>query len=71
MESLYEATEFVRTVERAQDLLVSVPEEIAYQNGWVSRERLLECAERYGKSEYGAHLRMVAEGGIYPERSYS
>ncbi|MST72326.1 glucose-1-phosphate thymidylyltransferase RfbA [Olsenella porci] len=66
MESLYEAGEFVRTVERAQDLPVSVPEEIAYENGWVSRERLLACAERYGKSDYGRHLRMVAEGGIVP-----
>ena len=68
MESLFEASQFVRTVERAQDLPVSVPEEIAYDNGWVTRERLLECAERYGKSDYGAHLRMVAEGGIAPSK---
>ena len=66
MESLFEASQFVRTVERAQDLPVSVPEEIAYENGWVSRETLLECAERYGKSDYGAHLRAVAEGRIAP-----
>lgn len=66
MESLFEASQFVRTVETAQDLPVSVPEEIAYENGWVSRERLLECAERYGKSNYGAHLRTVAEGKIAP-----
>ena len=67
MESLFEASQFVRTVETAQDLPVSVPEEIAYENGWVSRERLLECAERYGKSNYGAHLRTVAEGKIAPD----
>ena len=66
MESLFEASEFVRTVERAQDLPVSVPEEIAYENGWISRERLLECAERYGKSDYGAHLRQVAAGKVIP-----
>ena len=66
MESLFEASQFVRTVERAQDLPVSVPEEIAFENGWVTRERLLACAERYGKSDYGAHLRVVAEGGIAP-----
>ena len=66
MESLFEASQFVRTVERAQDLPVSVPEEIAYDNGWVSRERLLECAERYGKSDYGKHLREVAEGRLVP-----
>lgn len=66
MESLYEASQFVRTVEVAQDLPVSVPEEIAFENGWISRERLLECAERYGKSDYGRHLAMVARGGIAP-----
>ena len=66
MESLFEASQFVRTVQKAQDLPVSVPEEIAFENGWVSRERLLECADRYGKSDYGKHLRVVAEGGIVP-----
>ena len=66
MGSLFEASQFVRTVETAQDLPVSVPEEIAFENGWVSRERLLECAERYGKSDYGRHLRDVAEGRIVP-----
>ncbi|MBQ9005178.1 MAG: glucose-1-phosphate thymidylyltransferase RfbA [Atopobiaceae bacterium] len=71
MESLFEASEFVRTVERAQDLPVSVPEEIAFDNGWISRERLLECAERYGKSDYGAHLRDVAEGRVAPDRHFS
>jgi len=70
MESLFEASEFVRTVERAQDLPVSVPEEIAFDNGWISRERLLECAERYGKSDYGAHLRDVAEGRVAPDRHF-
>ena len=66
MESLFEASEFVRTVERAQGLPVSVPEEIAFENGWIGRDRLMECAERYGKSVYGAHLREVAEGRIVP-----
>ena len=68
MESLFEASQFVRTVERAQNLPVSVPEEIAYDNGWITKERLLECADRYGKSDYGTHLRVVAEGRIAPER---
>ena len=67
MESLYEAGEFVRTVECAQDLPVSVPEEIAYENGWITRDELLDAAERYGKSTYGQHLRVVAEGGIVPD----
>lgn len=64
MESLYEAGEFVRSVERAQDLPVSVPEEIAYENGWIGREELSDAAERYGKSVYGQHLKKVAAGEI-------
>ena len=67
MESLFEASQFVRTVETAQDLPVSVPEEIAYENGWIGRGRLLECAGRYGRSNYGRHLRIVAEGKIAPD----
>lgn len=64
MESLFEASEFVRAVERSQGLLVSVIEDIAYENSWISRDQLLEAANRYGKSEYGKHLLRVAEGKI-------
>ena len=64
MESLYEAGEFVRAVERSQDLPVCVPEEIAFENGWIGREELVSAAGRYGKSVYGQHLRRVAEGKI-------
>lgn len=64
MESLFEASEFVRAVERSQGLLVSVIEDIAFENGWISHEQLVEAADRYGKSEYGKHLRRVAEGRI-------
>lgn len=64
MESLFEASEFVRAVERSQGLLVSVVEDIAFENGWISHEQLVEAADRYGKSEYGKHLRRVAEGRI-------
>lgn len=71
MESLFEASQFVRTVEKAQDLPVSVPEEIAFENGWITRAHLFECAERYGKSSYGAHLRAVAEGKIVPSKKES
>lgn len=62
MESLHEASDFVRTVERAQDQPVSVPEEIAYENGWITREQLIEASEAYGKSVYGQHLKKVAAG---------
>lgn len=64
MESLYEASEFVRSVERAQDLPVSVPEEIAWENGWITTAELEEAAKAYGKSVYGQHLKKVAGGEI-------
>lgn len=67
MESLYEAGEFVRAVERSQDLPVCVPEEIAYENGWIDVTELLDAAERYGKSLYGRHLRNVAAGEFHKE----
>ena len=71
VESLYEASEFVRAVERSQGMPVSVLEEIAYDNGWIGRNELVEAAERYSKSEYGAHLRRVAEGRIIPRKDYT
>ena len=64
MDSLYEAGEFVRTVQRAQGLPIAVAEEIAYENGWITRDQLLEAAEKYGKSPYGQHLKSVAEDRI-------
>ena len=64
MESLYEAGEFVRSVERAQDLPVSVPEEIAWENGWIDTPALERAAASYGKSVYGRHLSKVADGEI-------
>ena len=71
MESLYEAGEFVRSVERAQDVPVSVLEEIAWENGWISTETLKECAKRYGKSVYGQHLKRVAEGQFVIRQEYA
>jgi glucose-1-phosphate thymidylyltransferase len=66
MESLFEASEFVRAVERSQGLSVSVIEEIAFHNGWISKDKLVEAAQKYGKSVYGQHLLKVAEGKIIP-----
>lgn len=68
MESLFEASEFVRAVERSQGMPVSVLEEIAFENGWIGREALLAAAERYSKSEYGKHLMKVAEGKFVPRK---
>ncbi len=61
MDSLVEASEFVQMISKRQDITVSAPEEIAYANGWITKEQLLESAEKYGKSPYGAHLKKVAE----------
>ena len=61
MDSLVEAADFVRMIEQRQGIKISAPEEIAYKYGWISRAKLLESAERYGKSPYGQHLRNVAE----------
>ena len=69
MDSLYEAGEFVRTVQRAQGLPIAVAEEIAYENGWITRDQLLEAAEKYGKSPYGQHLKSVAENRIISQPS--
>jgi len=64
MDSLVDAADFVRMVEKRQGIKISAPEEIAYKNGWIEKEKLLESAERYGKSPYGAHLKAVAEGRL-------
>ena len=61
MDSLVEAANFVQMVEKRQGIKVSALEEIAYRNGWISKEKLLESAEKYGKSPYGAHLKKVAD----------
>lgn len=64
MDSLVDAADFVRMIEARQSIKISAPEEIAYKNEWISKEKLLESAERYGKSPYGQHLKAVAEGKV-------
>ena len=64
VDSLAEASEYVRVLENRQGLKISCLEEIAYKNGWINIESLLESAELYGKSPYGKHLRNVAERKI-------
>ena len=64
MDSLTEASDFVRMIQNRQGIQISALEEIAYKNGWITREALLASAEQYGKSPYGAHLRQVADGKI-------
>lgn len=64
MDSLLEASNFVQMIQSRQGVVISAPEEIAYINKWITKEKLMESAERYGKSPYGAHLKAVAEGKV-------
>jgi len=64
VDSLIEAGNYVKMVENRQGIQISAVEEIAYNNGWISKEKLLESAKKYGKSSYGKFLRDVAEGKI-------
>ena len=63
-ESLAEASSFVKMVEEHQGLMISCPEEIAFDNGWISKEELLEIAKPMAKNQYGQHLIRVAEGKV-------
>ena len=62
MDSLVEAANFVQIISKRQNIVISAPEEIAYKYGWISKKKLLESANRYGKSPYGEHLKAVANG---------
>ncbi len=62
MDSLADASDFVRVIQKRQGIQIAAPEEIAFKNGWISREELLESAEKFKKSSYGQHLFKVAEG---------
>lgn len=62
VDSLAQATEFVRVVESREGIQIAALEEIAYNSGWISREELLRAAELYGQAPYGKHLLNVAEG---------
>lgn len=69
MESLIDAGDFVKTIQSQQDIRISAPEEIAYRLGYIDKEKLLESAEKYGKSDYGKYLKNVVTdellGGMY------
>lgn len=63
-ESLAEATAFVKMIEEHQGLKISCPEEIAFNNGWITKEQLREQAELMKKNQYGQHLFKVLEGKV-------
>ena len=62
MDSLIEAGQYVQLISKRQNIVISAPEEIAFRNGWINSKELLESASMYGKSPYGEHLKLVAEG---------
>ena len=64
MDSLLQAANFVEMIQSRQGITISAPEEIAYINGFIDKEKLMESAKTYGKSPYGIHLKAVAEGKI-------
>ncbi len=64
MDSLIDAADFVRTIQNRQAICISAPEEIAWRKGWINIDKLIESAEKYGKSDYGKYLKKVAEEGI-------
>lgn len=64
MSSLLQAANFVETIQTRQGIVISAPEEIAYINNFISKEKLAESAALYGKSPYEEHLKAVADGKI-------
>lgn len=60
-ESLLEASNFIATIEKRQNLKVAAIEEVAYRMGWISREKLLELAQPMLKNDYGQYLKRIAE----------
>lgn len=64
MQSLLQAAEFVEMIQSRQGITISAPEEIAYINGFIDKDKLMESTKAYGKSPYGEHLKAVAEGRV-------
>lgn len=65
MDSLLDASDFVKMVQNRQGIVISAPEEIAFKNEWITKEELIKSAEKYGKSPYGQHLKNVADGKYF------
>jgi glucose-1-phosphate thymidylyltransferase len=64
-DSLIDASNFIRTIEQRQGLKVACPEEIAFRQGWISREQLGELAAKFGKSTYGNYLKLLLQDTVY------
>ena len=66
-ESLVDATNFVKTVEQNQHRKIACLEEIAYLNGWISREEVMEVYEVLKKNQYGQYLKNVLDGKYFDQ----
>ena len=60
--SLHDATSYIRTIQERQGMKVACLEEIAFRNGWISKSDLLDSAKKFAGSEYGSYLETVAHG---------
>jgi glucose-1-phosphate thymidylyltransferase len=60
-DSLSEASTFIEVIEKRQGLKVACLEEIAYNNGWITREKLIELAQPMIKNQYGQYLLKIAK----------
>ena len=65
VDSLADASDYVRVVQKRQGVQIAAPEEIAFRHGWISEEQLLESAEKYKKTAYGQHLKNVMKKGMW------
>lgn len=61
MDSLIDAADFVKTIQSQQAIRISAPEEIAWRKGWIDKGKLIESANKYGKSKYGKYLKKIAD----------
>jgi len=62
IESLMRANDFIKIIEEGQNIKIAVLEEIAYKNGWISNDKLIDISKQYNNSEYGKYLKNIAEG---------
>ena len=64
IDSFMKANNFVKVIEERQNIKIAALEEIAYKNKWINKNKLIEIAKRYNKSQYGQHLMKVTKGKI-------
>ena len=65
--ALTEASEYIKVLETRHGIKIAALEEIAYRNGWITKEQLIQSASLYGKSSYGAHLKAIANDSTFIE----